>query len=119
LGGNLFVAAVDSVLVRLDLLPRPAVTVARPDLLFALVRAGFWQRRKMLRNALTASPVLRPLAGGLAAAFAAARVAGNRRAETLSLEEFAALAEALSAAAPALPPRIPDEEDDAEDPGGG
>jgi len=113
------VPAVDSVLVRLDLLPRPAVTVARPDLLFALVRAGFWQRRKMLRNALTASPVLRPLAGGLAAAFAAARVAGNRRAETLSLEEFAALAEALSAAAPALPPRIPDEEDDAEDPGGG
>lgn len=113
------VPAVDSVLVRLDLLPRPAVTVARPDLLFALVRAGFWQRRKMLRNALTASPVLRPLAGGLAAAFAAARVAGNRRAETLSLEEFAALAEALSAAAPALLPRIPDEEDDAEDPGGG
>lgn len=112
------VPAVDSVLVRLDLLPRPAVTVARPDLLFALVRAGFGQRRKMLRNALAASPLLRPIAGGLAGAFAAAGVAGNRRAETLSLEEFAALAEALAATAPPHPLRIPDEGDDAEDPGG-
>lgn len=112
------VPAVASVFVRLDLLPRPAVTVARPDLLFALVRAGFGQRRKMLRNALAASPFLRPFAGGLAAAFAAAGVAGNRRAETLSLQEFAALAEALAATAPPHPLRIPDEEDDAEDPGG-
>jgi len=110
------VPAVDSVLVRLDLLPRPAVTVARPDLLFALIRAGFGQRRKMLRNALAASPVLRPFAGHLAAAFAGAEVAGERRAETVSLEEFAALAEALSAAAPVHPPLIPDEDEDAEDP---
>lgn len=112
------VPAVDSLLVRLDLLPRPAVTVRRPDLLFALIRAGFGQRRKMLRNALAASSVLRPLAADLPAAFAAARVAGNRRAETLSLEEFAALAEVLAPAAPAHPLRIT-EEDDAEDPGGG
>ena len=113
------VPAVDSVLIRLDLLPRPAVTVARPDLLFALVRAGFGQRRKMLRNALAASPALRPFAGALPAAFAAAGVAGDRRAETVSLEGFAALAEALSAAAPAHPLVMSDEEEDAEDPGGG
>ncbi|MGH7394344.1 MAG: rRNA adenine N-6-methyltransferase family protein, partial [Candidatus Methylomirabilales bacterium] len=113
------VPAVDSVLIRLDLLPRPAVTVARPDLLFALVRAGFGQRRKMLRNALAASPTLRPFAGVLPAAFAAAGVAGDRRAETVSLEGFAALAEALSAATPAHPLVMSDEEEDAEDPGGG
>ena len=113
------VPAVDSVLIRLDLLPRPAVTVTRPDLLFALVRAGFGQRRKMLRNALAASPALRPFAGALPAAFAAAGVAGDRRAETVSLEGFAALAEALSAATPAHPLVMSDEEEDAEDPGGG
>jgi len=112
------VPAVDSALVRLDLLARPAVSVARPDLLFALVRAGFGQRRKMLRNALAASPVLCPFAGGLPAAFAASGVAGNRRAETVSLKEFAALADALAAAVPAALALLPDEENDAEDPGG-
>ena len=111
------VPAVDSVLVRLDLLPRPAVTVARPDLLFALIRAGFGQRRKMLRNALRDSPVLRPFAAALAGAFAAAGLSATRRAETVGLEEFAALAEALSTSVPADPLPIPDEEDDAEDPG--
>ncbi|MFP4514153.1 MAG: 16S rRNA (adenine(1518)-N(6)/adenine(1519)-N(6))-dimethyltransferase RsmA, partial [Acidimicrobiales bacterium] len=42
---------VESVLVRIERRPVPAVE-ADPDRLFALVRAGFGQRRKMLRRSL-------------------------------------------------------------------
>jgi 16S rRNA (adenine1518-N6/adenine1519-N6)-dimethyltransferase len=88
-------------------LPKPrvdsAVIVLKPDLghrgtprdegvFFAAVKAGFGQRRKMLRNALSA---LVPDAGALDAAFERAGVKGTARAETLSVEEFIALADAI------------------------
>jgi 16S rRNA (adenine1518-N6/adenine1519-N6)-dimethyltransferase len=60
--------------------------------LFKVVRAGFGQRRKMLRNALSA---LVPDADALTAAFELAGVKGTARAETLSVEEFIALSDAL------------------------
>lgn len=62
--------------------------------LWAVVDAGFAQRRKTLHKALGArwSPQV------VALALTAAGVDGRRRAETLSLDEFAALAAALAAA---------------------
>jgi 16S rRNA (adenine1518-N6/adenine1519-N6)-dimethyltransferase len=81
---------VESVLVRLDRRPSPPVRVDDPDRLFALVRAGFAQRRKMLRGAL------RPLLGARAdATLARAGVAPTARAETLTLDDWAGLAEAV------------------------
>lgn len=76
---------VDSALVRIVRRPAPAVD-ADPDRLFALVRAGFGQRRKMLRRSLS----------GLvdAAAFAAADVAPEARAEDLGIEAWGRLADA-------------------------
>jgi 16S rRNA (adenine1518-N6/adenine1519-N6)-dimethyltransferase len=74
---------VDSALVSLTR-RRPPVEVADPDRLFSLVRAGFATRRKTLRRAL-ASEVDD-------AAFAAAGIDPAARAETLSLEQWAALA---------------------------
>jgi 16S rRNA (adenine1518-N6/adenine1519-N6)-dimethyltransferase len=59
----------------------------------AVVHAGFGQRRKTLRNALGAIFVDE----AVDAALAASGIDGGRRAETLSLEEFAALARALPA----------------------
>src|SRR5205823_6060596 len=47
---------VESALVRLRRRPQPPVTVPSADSLFTLVRAGFAQRRKMLRRSLL--PVL-------------------------------------------------------------
>jgi 16S rRNA (adenine1518-N6/adenine1519-N6)-dimethyltransferase len=83
---------VESVLVRLDRRPTPPVRVDDPDRLFALVRAGFGQRRKMLRGAL------RPLLGARTdAALATAGVAPTARAETLTLDDWAGLAEAVDA----------------------
>ena len=74
---------VESALVRIVRRPAPAVD-ADPDLLFALVRAGFGQRRKMLR---------RSLAGLVEAeAFACAGVAPEARAEDLGVEEWGRLA---------------------------
>ena len=78
---SVFVPAphVDSVLVRLDRQPAPPVDVPAPERLFALVRAGFAQRRKMLRGAL------RPLLGERTdAALVEAGIAPSARAETLS-----------------------------------
>jgi 16S rRNA (adenine1518-N6/adenine1519-N6)-dimethyltransferase len=74
---------VDSALVRLQRLPSPAVD-ADPDRLFALVEAGFGQRRKMVR---------RSLAGLVdAAGFERAGVRPDARAEELDLDEWARLA---------------------------
>lgn len=88
--------AVDSTLVRLDLLPRPKVSVQCPDLLFRLVRAAFGQRRKTVRNAL--------LGGGIVAdstvlerILADVGIDPKRRGETLDLPEFAKLADHLRA----------------------
>lgn len=83
------VPAVDSAVVALQLRPQPAVAAPEAQF-FRVVRAAFGQRRKTLGNAL---------AGGMgigkeraAALCAAAGIDPRRRGETLSLEEFAALA---------------------------
>jgi 16S rRNA (adenine1518-N6/adenine1519-N6)-dimethyltransferase len=77
---------VDSAVIRVDLLPEPRLPAAQIPDFFRLAKAGFSQKRKMLRNALS---------GGLACPPAQAeqllRAAGidpQRRAETLSLEEW-------------------------------
>ncbi|MDP6868263.1 MAG: 16S rRNA (adenine(1518)-N(6)/adenine(1519)-N(6))-dimethyltransferase RsmA [Acidimicrobiales bacterium] len=86
---------VDSALVEVVRRQRPAVD-ADPDRLFALVRAGFGQRRKMLR---------RSLAGLLdEGAIKAAGVDPTERAEQLGLEQWAAL---VGATTPSLPGETP------------
>jgi len=84
---------VDSAAVRIDLYPEPRIPAPRLEDFFRLAKAGFSQKRKTLRNSL---------AGGLgcthdesAALLAAARIDPQRRAETLSLDEWAALTERL------------------------
>lgn len=74
---------VESSLVSIVRRPAPAVD-ADPDVLFALVRAGFGQRRKMLRRALAALVT--------AEQFAAAGVDPEARAESLGVEAWGALA---------------------------
>jgi len=76
---------VESVLVRIERRPEPA-TSADPDALFALVRAGFGHRRKMLRGALA----------GLvdATGFERSGISPEARAEELSVEEWGRLVDA-------------------------
>lgn len=85
---------VESVLVRMTRRAEPPVEVPSPARLFALVRAGFAQRRKMLRRSL------RPALGdGAADVLTAAGVDPSTRAEALSLSEWAAVARAEAVAA--------------------
>jgi 16S rRNA (adenine1518-N6/adenine1519-N6)-dimethyltransferase len=72
--------------------PRPAV---RDSAMFErIVHAVFTRRRKTMTNALLALEDGRPLPLHPAAALAAARLDGSRRPETLSIAEFATLADA-------------------------
>ncbi len=87
---------VDSAIVRIEPYVTRPVEVSDPDGFFALVRAGFAQRRKQLHNAL-ASGLARPPAE-IAAVLERAGVDGRRRAETLTLEEWARLAQAWAGA---------------------
>ncbi len=88
---------VDSAVVRLDLHGREPAC-ADPDRFRLLVKAGFGQRRKTLRNALEAGRVASPEA--LRAALEAAGIDPSRRGETLSVEEWEAVDRALGPAAP-------------------
>jgi 16S rRNA (adenine1518-N6/adenine1519-N6)-dimethyltransferase len=78
---------VDSAVVRIDLHDHPIVEVDDAGSFFEIVRAGFAHRRKQLRNTLAAELALPP--GEVAQALDRAGVNPKRRAQTLSLEEWA------------------------------
>ena len=80
---------VASAVVRLDLRAQPAVAVADAGGFFDLARAGFAAPRKQLRNSLAQG--LNQPGSCIDRLLAAAGIDGRRRAETLSLEEWAAV----------------------------
>lgn len=84
---------VESIVIRLKVREQPAVTVSDEAFFFRLVRASFAQRRKTLLNNLAGNL---PVAGGKEAIVQVLERVGvdpARRGETLSLNEFAVLAE--------------------------
>jgi 16S rRNA (adenine1518-N6/adenine1519-N6)-dimethyltransferase len=81
--------------VRLDVYPEPPVPVPDEVTFFAVVRAGFSQKRKQLRNALSGGLMLS--SEETVALCARAGVDPQRRAETLTLPEWGALARAFGA----------------------
>ncbi len=84
---------VDSAVIRLDMRPQPPVAVEDPALLFRTARGAFAQRRKTAANSLSASLGLpKPL---VEQALAGAGLPPAARAEQLTLEQFAALANQL------------------------
>ena len=85
------VPKVDSAVVRVDIYPQPLIPTEKIDAFFRLAKAGFSQKRKTLRNAL---------AGGMgwgkekaAEILQAAGIDPQRRAQTLSIEEWGRLVE--------------------------
>ena len=84
---------VDSALLKLTMRENPKVKVENEEFFFKVVRTAFRTRRKMLKNTLVRSR-LAP-AQALAAAFEELGIAPERRAETLDITEFAALANFL------------------------
>lgn len=85
---------VDSSILKLELRDEPLVHVKNEDFFFTVVRASFAQRRKTLRNNLSSyfkdmdKAVLQDV-------FEQTGIDGGRRGESLHIEEFAQLADAL------------------------
>jgi 16S rRNA (adenine1518-N6/adenine1519-N6)-dimethyltransferase len=80
------VPKVDSAVIRADLYPTPCIPPDRIPVFFRLARAGFSQKRKTLRNALSAGLACTPLQAE--ELLRAAGIDPRRRAETLSMEEW-------------------------------
>jgi 16S rRNA (adenine1518-N6/adenine1519-N6)-dimethyltransferase len=83
---------VDSTIVVLEPHPAPPVMPADPALFRRVVRAGFGYRRKTLANALAAGGVV-ATAALAASILASISVDPGRRGESLTLAEFAAVAD--------------------------
>lgn len=88
---------VDSAIIRIDLFGEPLIKTANMDAFFHLARAGFGQKRKTLRNALSAGLALPPVV--VEQRLLSAGIDPRRRAETLSLAEWDRLTAAFSGSA--------------------
>ncbi|MDF2564279.1 MAG: ksgA [Massilibacillus sp.] len=84
--------AVDSVVIRCDVRPEPAVKVISEKMFFRVVKAAFSQRRKTLSNSLKTMGIA---AEEIKKAIDDAAIDGTRRGETLTLQEFAVIADNL------------------------
>ncbi len=85
---------VDSAVLRIDVYDEPPFVVDDVDWFFTVVRAGFQQRRKQLKNSLAGG--LHPSKEEVVAALETAGIDPRRRAQTLSIAEWASLAQALN-----------------------
>lgn len=84
---------VDSVVLRMDIRKKPAVETGDEDFFFKTIKAGFMMRRKTLLNSLTSLEGYNKTI--IEGALNKAGIETNRRAESLTMEEFARLAAAL------------------------
>ncbi len=85
---------VDSAVLTIDIYPSPQI---KPELLnsfFKLIKAGFSQKRKTLRNSLSAGLHMTP--NDATALLTQVNIDPQRRAETLSIEEWERLCVALT-----------------------
>lgn len=85
---------IESTVIRLKVLKEPKVKVQNEKMLFAVVKAAFGKRRKTLLNALSNSG-LNIDKETIKKALENADIEANRRGETLTIEEFAKLADKL------------------------
>jgi 16S rRNA (adenine1518-N6/adenine1519-N6)-dimethyltransferase len=86
---------VDSAILRVDMYPEPRVPLALQKTFFRMAKAGFSQKRKTLRNSLSAG--LQMSAADTSQLLEQAGVDAKRRAETLSIEEWLKITQGYSA----------------------
>ncbi len=82
---------VDSAVLSIVLYPQPIIPTGNLDAFFKLIKAGFSQKRKTLRNAMSGGLRITPVESG--DTLSAAGIDPQRRAETLSLAEWGKLVE--------------------------
>jgi 16S rRNA (adenine1518-N6/adenine1519-N6)-dimethyltransferase len=86
---------VDSSVLTVDIYATPVIPLELLDTFFLLIKAGFSQKRKKLRNSLSAG--MRLSTAGTEKLLHAADIDPQRRAETLNLEEWGNLSKQYSA----------------------
>lgn len=77
---------VDSAVLRIDIHPQPLIPEEMLPVFFKLIKAGFSQKRKTLRNSLSSGLHIKP--ADAEALLQSAGIDPMRRAETLSIEEW-------------------------------
>ena len=82
---------VDSAVLRIDIYDQPLIAADMLKQFFKLIKAGFSQKRKTLRNSLSAGLHIKP--ADAEALLTQAGIDPMRRAETLSIEEWKTLCE--------------------------
>ena len=80
---------VDSAILRIDLFERPALPNTETDKFFEVVKAGFSQKRKQIKNALSSG--LKLSGAEVERLLTAAGIASSRRAETVTMAEWVRL----------------------------
>ena len=85
---------IDSAILRVDTHPAPIVDVPSDKLFFRVVRAGFSQKRKQLKNALSGGLQMKSSTAG--EYLARAGIDASRRAETLTIDEWATLTRTIA-----------------------
>lgn len=86
---------VDSCIVRLRKINPPQISMEQRKKIMQVVHAAFSQRRKSLKNALSKPPTLQYSTSMVMEALQLAKIDPNRRAETLSWNDFVLLTEKL------------------------
>lgn len=81
---------VDSAVIRLDILEKPSVTVENEKLFFKIIKSAFGQRRKTLPNSLSSGLSISKTEA--ITAMDNANIPQNYRAEQLTMEQFASIA---------------------------
>ena len=84
---------VDSIVIRLDRLSEPKVSVENEKLFFEIIRSSFNMRRKTLWNGVKNIGLSKE---NLELAFNEADIDPKRRGETLTIEEFAILSDKIN-----------------------
>ena len=82
---------VDSAVLRVEIFPEPVIPAAHLEGFFSLIKAGFSQKRKTLRNSLSGGLHLEPTEAQ--ELLERAGIDPRRRAETLNLDEWGKLTE--------------------------
>lgn len=77
---------VDSAIIRIDIYDQPLISADMLEIFFKLTKAGFSQKRKTLRNSLSAGLHIKP--ADAESLLMSAGIDPMRRAETLSIEEW-------------------------------
>ena len=84
---------VDSSVIRIEIYPKPVIPAKSLDMFFTIIKAGFSQKRKTLRNSLSAGLRMNPKESE--ELLASVGIDPHRRAETLNLEEWGKLVDKM------------------------